>query len=147
MDGEQHRDDCTRPSRAGHRKKRVKQKNGVEGVKGDAGQMVSAEIITEQRPIEHMRQERQWKVIGGEGRRERPLQSIDAQPILEVVSTGQILRIIEANCTEAERLGIDRDHSCGQNQGNAKVLQQASGIFTAPQHGIPLNVRFCAISR
>jgi len=71
-------------------------------------------------------------------RGERPLQSIDAQPILEVASTGQILRIIEANCTEAERLGIDRNHSRDQNQGNAEILQQTSGVFTAPQHGIPL---------
>ena len=86
-----------------------------------------------------MRQERQWKVIGSEGgRRERPLQPIDAQSILEVAAAGYIVRVIKAKCTETERLGIDRDYGCDQNQSNAKVLPQAFGIFTAPQHGIPL---------
>ena len=31
-----------------------------------------------------------------------------------------------------------RDYGCDKNQRNAKVLQQISGIFTVPQHGIPL---------
>lgn len=102
-------------------------------MKSDTGQMVPAKKITEQRPIEHMRQERQWEVIGSVGRRERPLQSIDAQPILEVDAAGDIVRIIKANGTEAKRLGIDRDHCCDQNQRNAQALQQTSGILAAPR--------------
>ena len=57
-------------------------------MKGDAGQMVRTDMIIEQRPIEHMRRERQWEVIGSVKRRERPLQPVDAQPILEVDAAG-----------------------------------------------------------